>query len=78
VSLATIGGFIGIPSLGSLFLTGFQIQFFPEIWSGIIAVLIIAAVFDLILVGIGRALMPWNRRDSRRRAAKMTARAVTA
>ncbi|HEY1531916.1 MAG TPA: ABC transporter permease [Galbitalea sp.] len=78
VSLATIGGFIGIPSLGSLFLTGFQIQFFPEIWSGIIAVLIIAGVFDLILVGLGRLLLPWNRRASRRRAARMAAQAVTA
>jgi osmoprotectant transport system permease protein len=78
VSLATVGGFIGIPSLGSLFLTGFQIQIFPEIWSGIIAVLVIAAVFDLILSGVGRLLMPWNRRSTRRRAARMVAKAVAA
>ena len=78
VSLATIGGFIGIPSLGSLFLTGFQIQFFPEIWSGIIAVLVIAASFDLILSGLGRALLPWNRRGTRQRGARMVTKAVTA
>ncbi|HEY5230749.1 MAG TPA: ABC transporter permease subunit [Galbitalea sp.] len=78
VSLATIGGFIGIPSLGSLFLTGFQIQYFPEIWSGIVAVLVIAAVFDLILSGLGRLLMPWNRRSMRRRAARVVAASVTA
>jgi osmoprotectant transport system permease protein len=78
VSLATVGGFIGIPSLGSLFLTGFQIQFFPEIWSGIIAVLLIAAVFDLILSGLGRLLMPWNRRGVRRRAARLVAIRVVA
>ncbi len=78
VSLATVGAFIGIPSLGNLFQTGFQIQFFPEIWCGIIAVLIIAAVFDLILSLIGRILMPWNRRASRRRAAHTVATEVVA
>ena len=70
VSLATVGAFIGIPSLGSLIQTGYQIHYFPEIWSGVIAVLIIAAVFDLVLNGIGRVLMPWNRRASRRAAAR--------
>jgi osmoprotectant transport system permease protein len=78
VSLATVGGFIGIPSLGNLFQTGFQIQFFPEIWTGIVAVLVIAAVFDLILSGAGRILMPWNRRISRRRASRLVATEVTA
>jgi osmoprotectant transport system permease protein len=71
VSLATIGGFIGIPSLGNLIQTGYQIHFFPEIWSGIIAVLVIAAVFDLILNLVGRLLMPWNRRRTRRAASRM-------
>ena len=71
VSLATIAGFIGIPSLGSLFLTGFQIQYFPELITGIVAVLIIAGVFDLILSLLGRILMPWNRRGTRTKAARM-------
>jgi osmoprotectant transport system permease protein len=78
VSLATVGGFIGIQSLGSLFLTGFQIQFFPEILAGIVAVLVIAAVFDLILAGLGRLLMPWNRRGIRRHAARIVAAEVAA
>jgi osmoprotectant transport system permease protein len=78
VSLATVGGFIGIQSLGSLFLTGFQIQFFPEILTGIVAVLVIAAVFDFILAGLGRLLMPWNRRGIRRHAARMVAAEVGA
>ena len=66
VSLATVGGFIGIPSLGNLFQTGFQIRFFPEIWAGIIAVLVIAAVFDVLLSSLGKVLMPWSRRRTRR------------
>jgi osmoprotectant transport system permease protein len=78
VSLATVGGFIGIPSLGNLFQTGFQIHFFPELWAGIVAVLIVAAVFDLILSVLGRILMPWNRGRTRRRAWRMVARQVIA
>ncbi|HEX3679268.1 MAG TPA: ABC transporter permease [Galbitalea sp.] len=78
VSLATVGGFIGIPSLGNLFQTGFQIQYFPELWAGIVAVLIVAAVFDLILSGLGRVLMPWNRRSGRRRATRMVAKEAIA
>jgi osmoprotectant transport system permease protein len=71
VSLVTIGAFIGIPSLGNLLQTGYQIQYFPEIWTGIVAVLIVAAVFDVILTGLGRLLMPWNRPQLRRAAARM-------
>jgi osmoprotectant transport system permease protein len=78
VSLATVGGFIGIPSLGSLFQTGFQLSFVPEILAGLVAVLILAAIFDVILSTLGRLLMPWNRRVSRRRAARVVAREAMA
>jgi osmoprotectant transport system permease protein len=78
VSLATVGGFIGIPSLGNLFQNGFQIHFFPELWAGIVAVLLVAAVFDLILSGLGRILMPWNRGRTRRRASRIVAKQVIA
>jgi osmoprotectant transport system ATP-binding protein len=78
VSLATVGGFIGIPSLGNLFQNGFQIHFFPELWAGIVAVLVVAAVFDLILSALGRILMPWNRGRTRRRASRMVAKQVIA
>jgi osmoprotectant transport system permease protein len=78
VSLATVGGFIGIASLGNLYQTGFQLSFVPEILAGIVAVLILAAVFDFILSGLGRLLLPWNRRVSRRRAARLVSREVLA
>jgi osmoprotectant transport system permease protein len=78
VSLATIGAFIGIPSLGNLMQTGYQIQFYPEIWAGIVGVLIIAAVFDLILSTIGRILLPWNRRETKRSVARTASAEVAA
>ncbi|QJU53005.1 ABC transporter permease [Herbiconiux sp. KACC 21604] len=63
VSLATIGSVIGVTSLGYLFLNGLQRTIPAEVATGIVAVLLIAVVFDLLLVLLGRAVLPWNRRD---------------
>ncbi|MEJ1231452.1 MAG: ABC transporter permease subunit [Galbitalea sp.] len=71
VSLVTVGSFIGIPSLGNLFHDGQQINYPPEIWIGIGIVLLIALVYDIVISSVGRLLMPWNRRASRRRAARI-------
>jgi osmoprotectant transport system permease protein len=61
ISLVTIGALVGIDSLGSLFTDGFQRNFLTEAVVGFVLVLVLAAVFDLLLSGIGRLLMPWNR-----------------
>ncbi|MCS5720283.1 ABC transporter permease [Herbiconiux sp. CPCC 205763] len=63
VSLATIGSVVGVTSLGYLFINGFQRNIPAEVITGIVAVLVIAIVFDLILVLLGRLLLPWNRRE---------------
>jgi osmoprotectant transport system permease protein len=72
VSLATLGVIIGVQSLGYLFTNGFQRNIPAEVITGIVATLLIAVVFDLLLVLLGRLLLPWSRRDragrSRRRA----------
>jgi osmoprotectant transport system permease protein len=78
VSLATVGVFIGIPSLGNLFTDAFYRQIPEEAIAGIVAVLLLALIFDVIIATIARILMPWNRRSSRRQAARQAARAVTA
>jgi osmoprotectant transport system permease protein len=78
VSLVTVGSFIGVDSLGNLFHEGNEYAFPTEIWVGIFLVLVIALLFDLIITTIGRILMPWNRRSTKRRAARMALRAVTA
>lgn len=61
ISLVTIGALVGINSLGNLFTDGFQRNFLLEAVVGFVLVLVLAAVFDLVLSGIGRFLMPWNR-----------------
>ncbi|CAN5120148.1 ABC transporter permease [soil metagenome] len=61
VSLTTVGAFIGVDTLGTLFTDAYQRAIPAEAISGIIAVLIIAAVFDIVIAQIGRALTPWAR-----------------
>jgi len=78
VSLLTVGTLIGVSTLGTLFTAGFGIDFYTEIWAGIVATLLIAAVYDVIIVGVARALMPWNRRVSARRLRAEARRSVIA
>ena len=61
ISLATVGSLVGIHSLGDYFTDGFQRSFPTETITGLVVVLVLAAVFDLILTTIGRILLPWNR-----------------
>ncbi|WP_166980104.1 ABC transporter permease [Paramicrobacterium fandaimingii] len=75
VSLISVGSLIGVSSLGYLFIDGLNRQFPTEILAGIVATIVIAVVFDVALVLIGRLLMPWTRSGAqvkRRRAATRT------
>lgn len=65
ISLATVGILIGVRNLGYLFTNGLDRRIIAEVFAGIIAVVVIALVIDLILVLIGRALMPWTRAASK-------------
>jgi len=71
IALATVGALIGVTNLGYLFTNGSQRRIIAEVLAGIVAVVLIALVIDLLLVLIGRALMPWSKtpsRGARRRA----------
>ncbi len=59
VSLVSVGAIIGVSSLGSLFTDGFRRSFTTEIVVGVVGIVILALVFDLLLVLAGRLLMPW-------------------
>lgn len=61
ISLATVGILVGVENLGYLFTNGLQRRIIPEVFAGVIAVVIIALLIDLLLVLIGRAIMPWTR-----------------
>jgi len=66
VSLVTVGSVIGVNSLGFFFLDGYQRSFYTEVWVGIIGTVLIALVFDGLLVAAGRLLLPWTRASGER------------
>ncbi len=59
VSLVSVGAIIGVSSLGSLFTDGFRRNFTTEIIVGVVGIVVLALVFDALLVLLGRILMPW-------------------
>ncbi|MDY0910133.1 ABC transporter permease [Microbacterium sp. CFBP9034] len=75
IALATVGILIGVENLGYLFTNGSQRRIIAEVLAGVVAVVLIAVIIDLVLVVVGRALMPWNRRRPTR--AERALRAVS-
>jgi len=63
ISLVTVGILIGTESLGYLFTNGYQRRIIVEILAGVVMVVVIALVVDYLLVLLGRALMPWTRKQ---------------
>lgn len=61
ISLVSIGALIGTGGLGQLFIHGFQVDNPVEIWTGIVATILLALVVDLLIIAAGRALTPWLR-----------------
>ncbi|MCM3502373.1 ABC transporter permease subunit [Microbacterium sp. P26] len=61
IALATVGILVGIQNIGYLFTNGLQRRIIPEVFAGVIAVVVLALVIDLLLVVAGRLLMPWTR-----------------
>ncbi len=59
VSLVSVGALVGVSSLGTLFTDGFQRDFKTEIMIGVLLTVILALIFDGILVLGARLLMPW-------------------
>jgi osmoprotectant transport system permease protein len=60
VSLVTVGVLVGVKSLGYFFTDGFQRRIESEILTGIVMTLLVALIFDLALLALGRAVMPWS------------------
>lgn len=67
IALVTVGGVLGVPSLGMLFVDGFRRGILEEILTGIVLTAALALLLDAVLVGAGRALMPWTRAASAHR-----------
>lgn len=62
IALVSVGVIIGSRNLGYLFANGKARGILEEVSVGIIISLAMALLFDLIIVFIGRRLMPWSRK----------------
>jgi osmoprotectant transport system permease protein len=64
VALVSVGVIIGSENLGYFFANGRQRGILEEVVVGIVLSLLIALVFDLVIVALGKLLMPWNKGDA--------------
>ena len=64
IALVSVGVIIGSENLGYFFQNGKQRGILEEVVVGIVLSLLLALIFDLIIVTLGKVLMPWNREKS--------------
>jgi osmoprotectant transport system permease protein len=74
ISLVSVGALIGVGGLGELFTDGYQRDFPTEILTGVVLTVLLALAADAALLGIGRLVTPWERRESRAERAGAKAR----
>ena len=63
VALVTIGAFIGVRSLGTLFTDGFQRGLTVEVLAGLVMTIALALLLDALAVGLGALMTPWRQRQ---------------
>jgi osmoprotectant transport system permease protein len=73
IALVSVGVIIGSSNLGDLFRDGKNRQILEEVGVGIIMSLLLALIFDVIIVLAGRILLPWNREGTSRRSLRKAA-----
>jgi osmoprotectant transport system permease protein len=61
VSIVSVAAIIGIPQLGLFFTDGFDRSFYDPIIVGIVACVILALLFDVVIILVTRLLTPWLR-----------------
>ncbi|WP_432547545.1 ABC transporter permease [Kineococcus sp. SYSU DK004] len=66
ISLVSVGALIGVGGLGALFTRGFQLFWTAPILVGVVLSVLLAAVADLVIVLVQRALTPWTRASAGR------------
>ena len=64
VSIVSVAAVIGVSQLGSLFTDGFQRNFVDPIVTGLVACVLLALVFDGLILAATRIATPWQRAGS--------------
>lgn len=66
IALVSVGVIIGSKNLGYFFQNGKQRGILEEVVVGILLSLLLALIFDLVILMVGRILMPWTKEPSAR------------
>jgi osmoprotectant transport system permease protein len=61
VALVTVGSILGFGGLGNLLYDGVRTNFKAQILTASVLCVLLAVLFDLLLLGVQRALTPWQR-----------------
>jgi osmoprotectant transport system permease protein len=61
VSIVSVAAIIGIAQLGTLFTDGFNRNFYDPIVIGVIGSVLLALLFDAVIVFLTRLITPWDR-----------------
>jgi osmoprotectant transport system permease protein len=61
VSIVSVASLIGVSQLGYFLTDGYARTFPTEVWVGIVACLLLALVFDVVIQVAARLLTPWTR-----------------
>jgi osmoprotectant transport system permease protein len=61
VALVTVGSILGYGGLGNLLYDGVRTNFKAQILTASVLCVLLAVLFDLLLLGVQRALTPWQR-----------------
>src|SRR5690606_7954051 len=61
VSIVSIAALIGVSQLGQLFTDGFNRNAMGPLVVGVLACVVLAVLFDLAILLVGRLLTPWQR-----------------
>ena len=61
VSIVSVAAIIGVPQLGSLFTDGFRRNFADPIVVGVIACVLLAVLFDVLIIAVTSLITPWQR-----------------
>jgi osmoprotectant transport system permease protein len=67
IGLVTVTALIGLGGLGQQITYGFNIGYYTPIIVGLVLSVLLAAVCDLLLVGLQRVVVPWSRPPRRSR-----------
>jgi osmoprotectant transport system permease protein len=61
VSIVSVATIIGVNQLGLFFSDGFYRDFYDPLFVGIVACVVLALLFDLVIIGLTRLFTPWVR-----------------